>query len=161
MFQVAPGLVLRLFESEKFDDDLFRDRSTTGVCGVMLSHSVSNRDEVLRTISEMHAAGVTILKPLRKARSGSLLRPRDRPQWRHLGNCGQLRLEHRYGRNGGMRLKTRPRFARDNSDGTFTRICRSRFPNAYPTKRRNFGTSANCRRMCVGSGPSNSSQTPR
>ena len=63
LFQVAPGLVLRLFDSEKFDDDLFRDRSTTGVCGVMLSHSVSNRDEVLRTISEMHAAGVTILKP--------------------------------------------------------------------------------------------------
>ena len=71
-FQVAPGLVLGLFDSEKFDDDLIRDRSTTGVSGVTLSHNVSNRDEVLRTISEMHAAGGTVLKPAQEGAFGGI-----------------------------------------------------------------------------------------
>ena len=71
-FQVAPGLVLGLFDAKKFDEDLLRDRSTMGVSGVTLSHNVTGRDEVLRTISEMQSAGGTVLKPAQEGAFGGI-----------------------------------------------------------------------------------------
>lgn len=71
-FQVAPGLVLGLFDAEKFDDDLLRGRSTTGVSGVTLSHNVTTRDEVQRTISDMCAAGAALLKPAQDGAFGGI-----------------------------------------------------------------------------------------
>ncbi|MGY2746800.1 VOC family protein [Arthrobacter sp. UYCu723] len=41
-FQVAPGLVLGLFEAKKFDEDLNNQHRTSGVSGVTLSHNVAS-----------------------------------------------------------------------------------------------------------------------
>lgn len=70
-FQVAPGVVLGLFDAEKFDQDLLRDSSTRGVSGVTLSHNVPTR-EVSTTLSELAAAGGTILKPAQEGAFGGI-----------------------------------------------------------------------------------------
>jgi uncharacterized glyoxalase superfamily protein PhnB len=64
--------VLGLFDAEKFDDDLLRDRASTGVSGVTLSHNVSRRDEVIKTIGEMETAGGTVLKPAQDGAFGGI-----------------------------------------------------------------------------------------
>ena len=71
-FQVAPGLVLGLFEAGKFDEDLLRDRSTTGATGITLSHNVPSRDDVTTTIKEMEAAGAAVLKPAQEGAYGGI-----------------------------------------------------------------------------------------
>jgi catechol 2,3-dioxygenase-like lactoylglutathione lyase family enzyme len=71
-FQVAPGLVLGLFDAEKFDQDLLRDRSTNGVSGVTLSHNVPDRDSVRATLAAFGAAGGTILKPAQEGAFGGI-----------------------------------------------------------------------------------------
>lgn len=71
-FGVAPGLVLGLFEAGKFDDDLLRARSTTGVTGLTLSHNVERREDVTSTIEEMVAAGATVLKPAQDGAFGGI-----------------------------------------------------------------------------------------
>jgi catechol 2,3-dioxygenase-like lactoylglutathione lyase family enzyme len=71
-FQIAPGLVLGLFDAKKFDQDLLRDHSTTGVAGVTLSHNVSSRDDVVTTIRAMEAAGGTVLKPAQEGAFGGI-----------------------------------------------------------------------------------------
>ena len=71
-FQIAPGLVLGLFDAEKFDQDLLRDRSTTGVSGVTLSHNVATRDDVATTLAALAAAGGTILKPAQEGAFGGI-----------------------------------------------------------------------------------------
>lgn len=71
-FQVAPGLVLGLFDAEKFDQDLLRDRSTNGVSGVTLSHNVPNRDSVTTMLAALEAAGGTIVKPAQEGAFGGI-----------------------------------------------------------------------------------------
>jgi catechol 2,3-dioxygenase-like lactoylglutathione lyase family enzyme len=71
-FQVAPGLVLGLFDTEKFDRDLLRDSSTGGVSGLTLSHNVAERDEVTTTLTALEAAGGTILKPAQEGAFGGI-----------------------------------------------------------------------------------------
>ena len=71
-FQVAPGLVLGMFDAEKFDQDLLRERSTGGVDGVTLSHNVPDRDSVATTLAALEAAGGTILKPAQEGAFGGI-----------------------------------------------------------------------------------------
>jgi catechol 2,3-dioxygenase-like lactoylglutathione lyase family enzyme len=98
-FQIAPGLMLGLFDAEKFDDDLLRDQTTSsptvGATGVTLSHNVDSRAAVHETIAAMVAAGATVLKPAQEGGvRWNLPRPRRRPQRGHLGDCAQPRLEY-------------------------------------------------------------------
>lgn len=71
-FQVAPGLVLGLFDAEKFDQDLVRDRSTNGVDGVVLAHNVADRASVKATLEAFEAAGGAILKPAQEGAFGGV-----------------------------------------------------------------------------------------
>ncbi|CAN5242295.1 VOC family protein [soil metagenome] len=71
-FQVAPGLVLGLFDATKFDEDLLRPPTTTGASGVTLAHNVDDRVAVTRVIDEMVAAGGTILKPAQDGAFGGI-----------------------------------------------------------------------------------------
>lgn len=71
-FQIAPGLLLGLFDAEKFDQDLLRDRSTSGASGVTLSHNVPARDDVAPTLEALQAAGGTIIKPAQDGAFGGI-----------------------------------------------------------------------------------------
>lgn len=71
-FQVAPGLLLGLFDAGKFDEDLLRDRATTGSNGLTLSHNVEERAEVARTLAALEAAGGTILKQAQEGAFGGI-----------------------------------------------------------------------------------------
>jgi catechol 2,3-dioxygenase-like lactoylglutathione lyase family enzyme len=62
-FQVAPGLLLGLFDAAKFDEDREAETPTPGVSGVTLSHNVGSPEEVLATIDRLVAAGGTVTKP--------------------------------------------------------------------------------------------------
>lgn len=61
-FQVAPGVVLGLFDAEKFNEDLMGRAETTAVSGVTLSHNVGSPAEVGSTVQALVAAGATVLK---------------------------------------------------------------------------------------------------
>ena len=61
-FQVGPGLVLGLFDLEKFDQDIEGRTSTTAVAGVTLSHNVDTPAAVDEVIASAVAAGATVLK---------------------------------------------------------------------------------------------------
>ena len=61
-FQVGPGLMLGLFDIEKFDQDLEGRTSTTAVAGVTLSHNVGTPAAVDDVIAAAVAAGATVLK---------------------------------------------------------------------------------------------------
>ncbi|OLT29427.1 glyoxalase [Nocardiopsis sp. CNR-923] len=64
-FQIAPGVVLGLFDAEKFDRDLGGAAGvtgTTGASGVTLAHNVGGPEEVEETVALMLAAGGTVLK---------------------------------------------------------------------------------------------------
>lgn len=71
-FQVAPGLLLGLFDAEKFDQDLLRESSTNGASGVTLSHNVADRPAVVSTLDALKAAGGTILKPAQEGAFGGI-----------------------------------------------------------------------------------------
>lgn len=71
-FQIAPGLVLGLFDAEKFDEDLRRTRNTSGVDGVTLSHNVDDREAVIATLTALEAAGGSILKPAQEGAFGGI-----------------------------------------------------------------------------------------
>jgi catechol 2,3-dioxygenase-like lactoylglutathione lyase family enzyme len=71
-FQVAPGLVLGLFDSAKFDQDLGIAGTATGVSGVTLSHNVASAAEVSSTIGKLAAAGATVLKPAQAGAFGGI-----------------------------------------------------------------------------------------
>jgi len=60
-FQVAPGLVLGLFDAEKFNEDLM-GQVPTAVSGVVLSHNVGSPAEVDSTVQSLVDAGATVLK---------------------------------------------------------------------------------------------------
>lgn len=61
-FQVAPGLVLGLFDAAKFTEDLLGQVATTAVSGVTLSHNVGSRAAVTETVAQLVVAGATVLK---------------------------------------------------------------------------------------------------
>ena len=71
-FQLAPGLALGLFDAEKFDRDLLRNRSTSGVDGVVLAHNVPDRESVERTLAAFESAGGKILKPAQEGEFGGI-----------------------------------------------------------------------------------------
>ncbi|MGY2744227.1 VOC family protein [Pseudarthrobacter sp. O4] len=71
-FQVAPGLVLGLFEAKKFDEDLNNQHRTSGVSGVTLSHNVASAAEVTVTIEKLASAGATVLKPAQAGAFGGI-----------------------------------------------------------------------------------------
>lgn len=71
-FQVAPGLVLGLFDAAKFRQDLNSQEKTTGVSGVTLSHNVGSASEVSSTIGRLEAAGATIVKPAQAGAFGGI-----------------------------------------------------------------------------------------
>ena len=61
-FQVAPGLLLGLFDADKFNQDLATGTDLSQVSGVTLSHNVNGRAEVEELVRSMTAAGGTVLK---------------------------------------------------------------------------------------------------
>ncbi|MCR1160805.1 VOC family protein [Paenarthrobacter sp. UW852] len=71
-FQVAPGLVLGLFDAEKFDQDLNNTTATSGVSGVTLSHNVGSAEDVTSTIDALVAAGAMLLKPAQAGAFGGI-----------------------------------------------------------------------------------------
>ncbi len=71
-FQVAPGLVLGLFDAEKFDQDLGTPTSTSGVSGVTLSHNVGSAGDVSSTIDALVAAGARVVKPAQAGAFGGI-----------------------------------------------------------------------------------------
>ncbi|MET4541193.1 catechol 2,3-dioxygenase-like lactoylglutathione lyase family enzyme [Arthrobacter bambusae] len=74
-FQIAPGLMLGLFDAEKFDQDLGATAPTAptaGVSGVTLSHNVGSPEEVTSTIDALAAAGATVLKPAQAGAFGGI-----------------------------------------------------------------------------------------
>lgn len=73
-YQVAPGMVLGLFDAAKFDQDLGREAMTRAVSGLTLSHNVDTRDAVTTTMAALRAAGGTIVTPAREAEFGGAFR---------------------------------------------------------------------------------------
>lgn len=71
-FQIAPGLVLGLFESGKFAEDLEQEASSARVSGVTVAHNVGSEDEVRKTVDALAAAGATIIKPPQPGKFGGI-----------------------------------------------------------------------------------------
>lgn len=71
-FQVAPGVVLGLFDTEKFNEDLLGKATTTDVSGVTLSHNVGSPAEVDSTVGSLVAAGAAVLKPPQQGAFGGI-----------------------------------------------------------------------------------------
>lgn len=71
-FQVAPGLVLGLFDAAKFNEDLLGQAATTSVSGVTLSHNVDSPADVDATVDALVAAGATVLKPPQQGAFGGI-----------------------------------------------------------------------------------------
>jgi len=71
-FQVGPGLMLGLFDAEKFDQDLAGGTQTPGVSGVTLSHNVGSPAEVSSTVDALVTAGATLVKPAQAGAFGGI-----------------------------------------------------------------------------------------
>jgi uncharacterized protein len=71
-FQVAPGLLLGLFDADKFNEDLAAGTDQSQVSGVTLSHNVDSRAEVEELVRAMTAAGGTVLKSPRESAFGGI-----------------------------------------------------------------------------------------
>lgn len=71
-FQVAPGLLLGLFDADKFQQDLQAGHGSPGISGVTLSHNVGSADEARATIEKLVAAGGTLLKPAQAGEFGGI-----------------------------------------------------------------------------------------
>ncbi|HEY0641313.1 MAG TPA: VOC family protein [Pseudonocardiaceae bacterium] len=71
-FQVAPGLLLGLFEAEKFNRDLGGAGGDLGVRGLTLSHNVGSPDEVRAAVDAMAAAGGTVVTAPRQSEFGGI-----------------------------------------------------------------------------------------
>ncbi|NUR06345.1 MAG: VOC family protein [Nocardioidaceae bacterium] len=61
-FQVAPGLVLGLFESTKFNADIATGGDYSSVSGLTLSHNVDSPEAVRSVVDAMRRAGGSVLK---------------------------------------------------------------------------------------------------
>ena len=72
-FQVAPGLVLGLFDAVKFAEDLGRTADgPSGAQGVTLAHNVDSEAEVRAVAATMAAAGGTVLTSPRPGAFGGI-----------------------------------------------------------------------------------------
>lgn len=69
-FQVGPGLVLGLFDAEKFRSDVHGAVTDTGTGGITLSHNVDSPEEVEAVVSTAVQAGGKIVKPPQRADFG-------------------------------------------------------------------------------------------
>lgn len=70
-FQVAPGVVLGLFDAGKFAEDLGVS-AAPGVSGLTLSHNVSSRVAVDRVVERLAERGGTVLTPPRDGAFGGI-----------------------------------------------------------------------------------------
>lgn len=61
-FQIAPGVVLGLFESAKFVEDVEGAVSDPSTTGLTLSHNVAGPEEVDAVLAAAVAAGATVVK---------------------------------------------------------------------------------------------------
>ena len=61
-FQVAPGLLLGLFDASKFNRDLATGTDMSRVSGASLSHNVGSAADVEELVRSLTAAGGTVLK---------------------------------------------------------------------------------------------------
>jgi catechol 2,3-dioxygenase-like lactoylglutathione lyase family enzyme len=71
-YQVAPGLVLGLFDAEKYNRDLASAQDLSAVSGLTLSHNVESRAAVEQTVAAMIYAGATVLKPAQDSEFGGI-----------------------------------------------------------------------------------------
>jgi len=71
-FQVAPGLVLGLFDSAKFNADIATGGDYSTVSGLTLSHNVDSPEAVRRVVEAMRAAGGTVLKAPQEGAFGGI-----------------------------------------------------------------------------------------
>nr|WP_296780944.1 VOC family protein [Rhodococcus sp. (in: high G+C Gram-positive bacteria)] len=69
-FQIASGLVLGLFDAQKFTEDLGQDGGPATVGGLTLSHNVDGPAEVDQVVEAAVAAGGTLIKQPQKAAFG-------------------------------------------------------------------------------------------
>lgn len=71
-FQVAPGLLLGLFDTSKFNQDLATGTDMSRLSGVILSHNVDSAADVNELVRSMTAAGGTVLKNPRAGEFGGI-----------------------------------------------------------------------------------------
>jgi catechol 2,3-dioxygenase-like lactoylglutathione lyase family enzyme len=69
-FQIASGLVLGLFDAQKFTEDLGRNDGPATVGGLTLSHNVSSPAEADAVVKAAVEAGGTLIKQPQKAAFG-------------------------------------------------------------------------------------------
>jgi catechol 2,3-dioxygenase-like lactoylglutathione lyase family enzyme len=70
-YQVAPGLLLGLFDAGKFAQDL-GGSTPPAVSGVTLSHNVGSPDAVRSTVDAMTAAGGVVVKEPQQGQFGGI-----------------------------------------------------------------------------------------
>jgi len=71
-FQVAPGLVLGLFDARTFTQDLAQGDAPAALSGVTLSHNVGSPDDVRSVVQSMTAAGGQVLKAPQQGEFGGI-----------------------------------------------------------------------------------------
>jgi len=71
-FQVAPGMLLGLFDASKFTQDLATGTEMSRVSGVSLSHNVDSAPDVKDLTRSMTAAGGTVLKSPQASEFGGI-----------------------------------------------------------------------------------------
>ena len=71
-FQIAPGMVLGLFDTDKFQRDLATGEPQPAVSGVTLAYNVGSPDEVHESVGAMVAAGAELLKPAQPGEFGGI-----------------------------------------------------------------------------------------
>lgn len=69
-FQIGSGLVLGLFDGQKFTEDLGHDDGPTPVSGLTLSHNVDSPAEVDAAVTSAVEAGATVVKQPQQAAFG-------------------------------------------------------------------------------------------
>lgn len=70
-YQVASGMMLGLFQADKFAEDL-GGGPAPDVSGITLSHNVGNPQEVHRTVNAMAEAGASVLKEPQQGQFGGI-----------------------------------------------------------------------------------------
>jgi catechol 2,3-dioxygenase-like lactoylglutathione lyase family enzyme len=69
-FQVAPGLVLGLFDAKKFVDDINGAVTGASTTGVTLAHNVDSQESVNAVVDAALAAGASLVKAPQRAAFG-------------------------------------------------------------------------------------------
>jgi catechol 2,3-dioxygenase-like lactoylglutathione lyase family enzyme len=102
-FQVAPGLVLGLFDSGKFNADIATGADYSSVSGLTLSHNVASQEAVRKVVDAMQRAGGAVLKSPQAGAFGGIYHAHvqdpngiiweiaHNPQWR-IGDDGTVEL---------------------------------------------------------------------